>query len=87
MKELQGYSPYIQEDNTLKDLDSKKFQLPISVMTYGSTPFETFKELLLNHIDLIDTTKKFYCIGSSIGWMCFYANHLLGIESIGIDIY
>ncbi len=56
-----------------------------SIFTYGTTPFETFKEV----INQIKTTpKRFVVLGSSIGWQCFFWNHLFpNIPTVGYEIH
>lgn len=52
-------------------------------LVYGFTPFDTFKEILIN----IKKPKRFIVFGCSIGYQCFYWNKLYpDIPVIGIDL-
>jgi hypothetical protein len=52
--------------------------------TYGTTPFETFNQI----IQSLKKPKRFIVLGSSIGWQCFYWNQLFpDIPTIGYDIH
>jgi hypothetical protein len=85
-------------DSILKDLDNywndftakdREFSLSFGddsyIFTYGTTPFETFKELV-NQIK--EPPKRFVVLGSSIGWQCFFWNHLFPhIPVVGYEIH
>ena len=52
--------------------------------TYGTTPFETFNQI----VQSLKRPKRFVVLGSSIGWQCFYWNQLFpDIPTIGYDIH
>jgi hypothetical protein len=52
-------------------------------LVYGFTPFETFKEILLD----IKKPKRFIVFGCSTGYQCFYWNKLFpDVPVIGIDL-
>lgn len=83
LEELEGYiSKFrVEETKISNDLKDQYGE----VFTYGSTPEETFLNLVSN---LTVKPKRFIVVGCSIGWMNFYWNELYpNIESIGIDIH
>jgi hypothetical protein len=52
-------------------------------LVWGMTPFESFKKIILS----VKIPKRFVVFGCSIGYQCFYFNHLFpDIPCIGIDI-
>jgi len=52
--------------------------------TYGTTPFETFNQI----VQSLKRPKRFVVLGSSIGWQCFYWNQLFpDIPAIGYEIH
>lgn len=81
LQELEDYySNYLAEDTeiTMTNFDN------VEEITYGQTPLSTFKKL----IGLTTTPKRFICLGSSIGWQCFFWNSLFpNIPAIGYEIH
>jgi len=83
LEELEGYIGKFRIDET-KVTNTLKNQYG-NVFTYGSTPEETFINLVNN---LTVKPKRFIVVGCSIGWVNFYWNELYpDIKSIGIDIH
>ena len=84
IEKLNAYNPYSDKAKQALDNALQIYKYPQKVFTYGSTPFSTFSKVMP---ESLDKDKDFYCIGCSIGWICFYANYLFGIKSIGIDLH
>lgn len=77
------YKDFRSEDRAFSKMNSSDGDY--SKFTYGTTPFETFKNL----IDKIKKPpKRFVVLGSSIGWQCFFWNILFpDIPTIGYEIH
>ena len=57
----------------------------ISQFTYGTTPFDTFNKIIES---LERKPKRFVVFGSSIGWQCFFWNHLFpDIPAVGYELH
>lgn len=82
LKNLEDYiSKYRKQDKE----SGKNLGVAFKLLTYGSTPYKTFYNLI-NHTSI--KPKRFIVVGCSIGWMNFYWNDLYpDIETIGIDIH
>jgi hypothetical protein len=53
--------------------------------TYGTTPFDTFNKIIES---LESKPKRLVVFGSSIGWQCFFWNHLFpDIPAVGYEIH
>lgn len=53
--------------------------------TYGTTPFDTFNKIIES---LDKKPKRFVVFGSSIGWQCFFWNHLFpDIPAVGYELH
>jgi len=83
LEELEGYiNKFRSEETMVSNALKAKYG---KVFTYGSTPEETFLNLVNN---LTVKPKRFIVVGCSIGWVNFYWNELHpDIETIGIDIH
>ena len=85
LNDLEGYITKFRVDDVRCNVQLKTKIDDTSVLTYGSTPYETFFNLI-NDVNL--KPKRFIVVGCSIGWMNFYWNELHpNIETIGIDIH
>ncbi len=79
--ELDNYWKNFRQEDTDFIYDSDESSI---VYTYGSTPFETFN----NVINQVKKPKRFVVLGSSIGWQCFFWNSLFpDIPVIGYEIH
>ena len=83
-KDLDGYIKI----NMINDITcSKKLKEKVDMksLTYGTTPFNTFKKI---YEKVKIKPNRFIVVGCSIGWMNFYFNELnQNIKTIGIDIH
>lgn len=84
LKKLNNYiSTYIVED--VKSSNDLTKIHGANAFAYGTTPYDTFKEIYDN---ITINIERFIVVGCSIGWMNFYFNELNpNIKTIGIDIH
>ena len=67
-----------------EDFDFSILDGDMSPYTYGTTPFETFNQIIQG----LKKPKRFIVLGSSIGWQCFYWNRLFpDVPTIGYEIH
>jgi len=85
LNDLEEYISNFRVDDSRCSNQLKKTIDDTSVFTYGSTPYETFINLI-NNVSI--SPKRFIVVGCSIGWMNFYWNDLYpDIKTVGIDIH
>ena len=82
LKNLENYISKFRKEDTK---NSKELGVNFKLLTYGTTPYKTFYNLI-SHTSI--KPKRFIVVGCSIGWMNFYWNDLYpNVETIGIDIH
>lgn len=74
---------YFQEYRDI-DYDFSMMEGDTLKYTYGTTPFDTFSQI----VNGMRRPKRLVVLGSSIGWQCFYWNRMFpDIPAIGYEIH
>ena len=82
LNELESYISKFRKQDTQA---GESLGVDTRLLTYGSTPYETFHNLIKN---TSIKPRRFIVVGCSTGWMNFYWNELYpNIKTIGIDIH
>jgi len=67
------------------EMSSRFDDYSITQFTYGTTPFDTFNKIIES---LEKKPKRLVVFGSSIGWQCFFWNHLFpDIPAVGYELH
>ena len=82
-EECENYWENHGEEDLLGRINLSEEDYNTTPLTWGSTSYQSFLEIVLQ----VKKPKRFVVFGCSIGYQCFYWNHLLpDIPCVGIDL-
>ena len=82
-EECENYWSLHSQSDTEWRLNQTSNQLSYTDMTWGSTEYQSFVEIILS----VKKPRRFVVFGCSTGYQCFYWNHLFpDIPCVGVDL-
>jgi hypothetical protein len=82
-EECENYWENHNEEDLLARVNFSKEDYDTIPLTWGSTSYQSFLEIVLQ----VKKPKRFVVFGCSIGYQCFYWNHIFSdIPCVGIDL-